>query len=403
VKEGTGSWNIYYICRDYLGSITCVTNSSGSVVQELSYDAWGQLRNPTNQTVYAPDAAPELFLGRGYTGHEHLPMFGLVNMNARLYDPAVGRFLSPDPYVQMPDFSQSFNRYSYALNNPLCYIDRNGEFFWIPILVAAVVGAYTGGAIANHSANPLTWDFGSGKTWGYMGIGALIGGAGAVAVCVAGPTLGGLMCGAFGIGTGGAAGGSVMGLVGGMVGGFVTGAGFTALNGGDFQDIMAGGLKGAAIGGGTGAAVGGVFGGVKAFLDGKNVWTGETIADGRSAFSFNNTPAKGSALKAFGNMPDPNVPNSLSSNQTTNYNDLVKEAQKLYPNKADVTEMHHITPQYLGGAKDGPLVPLNGSYHQVITNEFRNIYPYGLPKPDISNVLDITKQVYSKYPLPPGY
>ena len=49
-------------------------------------------------------------------------------MNARLYDPALGRFLSPDPYVQAPDFSQSFNRYSYCLNNPLRYVDKNGEF-----------------------------------------------------------------------------------------------------------------------------------------------------------------------------------------------------------------------------------------------------------------------------------
>lgn len=38
-------------------------------------------------------------------------------MNARLYHPVVGRFLSPDPYVQAPDFSQNYNRYSYVLNN----------------------------------------------------------------------------------------------------------------------------------------------------------------------------------------------------------------------------------------------------------------------------------------------
>ena len=127
VKDGNGSWNIYYICRDYLGSITHITNSSGSVVQELSYDAWGRLRNPANQTAYSPDSEPSLFLGRGYTGHEHLPMFGLINMNARLYDPALGRFLSPDPYVQNPLNSQNYNRYSYVLNNPLKYTDPSGE------------------------------------------------------------------------------------------------------------------------------------------------------------------------------------------------------------------------------------------------------------------------------------
>ena len=45
--------------------------------------------------------------------------------------PIVGRFLSPDNYVQLPDFTQSYNRYSYALNNPLKYVDPSGEFFWI--------------------------------------------------------------------------------------------------------------------------------------------------------------------------------------------------------------------------------------------------------------------------------
>jgi len=49
-------------------------------------------------------------------------------MNGRMYDPIVGRFLSPDPFVQAPDFSQSYNRYAYALNNPLIYTDPSGEF-----------------------------------------------------------------------------------------------------------------------------------------------------------------------------------------------------------------------------------------------------------------------------------
>ena len=63
-------------------------------------------------------------------GHEHLPRFGLINMNARLYDPAVGRFLSPDNYIQDPTNSQNFNRYSYCLNNPLKYVDLTGEIYW---------------------------------------------------------------------------------------------------------------------------------------------------------------------------------------------------------------------------------------------------------------------------------
>jgi RHS repeat-associated protein len=104
-------------------------------------------------------------------------MFGLINMNARLYDPVLGRFLSSDPYVQAPEFSQNFNRYSYCLNNPLMYVDQDGEFWW---LIGAVIGAYSGGVIANGGQyNPIKWDYSSGKTWGYMLGGTVVGGASA--------------------------------------------------------------------------------------------------------------------------------------------------------------------------------------------------------------------------------
>ena len=144
VKDGNAIWQLHYIFRDYLGSITHIVkshNGSNSMAQELSYDAWGRLRNPANQTPYTAGNEPDLFLGRGYTGHEHLPWFGVINMNARLYDPAVGRFLSPDSYVQLPDFSQSFNRYAYAWNNPMRYYDEDGESLLAAIIIGAVVYA----------------------------------------------------------------------------------------------------------------------------------------------------------------------------------------------------------------------------------------------------------------------
>ncbi len=70
---------------------------------------------------------PTRLADRGFTGHEYLEDFKLYNMNGRLYDPVVGRFLSPDPYVQDPSFTQSLNRYSYCLNNPLKFTDPTGE------------------------------------------------------------------------------------------------------------------------------------------------------------------------------------------------------------------------------------------------------------------------------------
>ncbi|MER2490286.1 RHS repeat domain-containing protein, partial [Catenovulum sediminis] len=51
---------------------------------------------------------------------------GFIHMQGRVYDPVIGRFLSPDPIVQAPYFSQSWNSYSYAWNNPLLYTDPSG-------------------------------------------------------------------------------------------------------------------------------------------------------------------------------------------------------------------------------------------------------------------------------------
>ncbi len=120
VRQG-GAGRLYYLATDHLGSIREVMKADGDLtsVFHADYDAWGR------QTV----SRDSIGIYRGYTGHEMLPEFGLINMNGRMYDPLLGRFLSPDNYVQLPDLSQSFNRYSYCLNNPLKYTDPSGEFF----------------------------------------------------------------------------------------------------------------------------------------------------------------------------------------------------------------------------------------------------------------------------------
>lgn len=109
-------------------------------------------------------------------------------MNARLYDPALGRFLSPDPYVQMPDFTQSFNRYSYCLNNPLRYTDPTGEYFGIDDLIAALIGGTVNLVINIVQGN--IHSFGQGLA--SFGVGA----AGGVLTIYVGPWAGGAVIGA---------------------------------------------------------------------------------------------------------------------------------------------------------------------------------------------------------------
>ena len=76
----------YNLLRDYLGSITHVVNSAtNTLVAEYSYDAWGRMRHPSAWVNYTPGSEPVLFVaGRGFTGHEHLPWFNIINMNGRV-------------------------------------------------------------------------------------------------------------------------------------------------------------------------------------------------------------------------------------------------------------------------------------------------------------------------------
>jgi RHS repeat-associated protein len=158
VKQSGQTDRIYYACTDHLGSIVKLVDGNGTEVFKASYDAWGK------QTV----ANGTFKFYRGYTGHEHLPELGLINMNGRMYDPVLGRFLSPDPFVQMPDFSQNFNRYSYCLNNPLIYTDPTGEWFGIDDLIVAVAGF-----VANYVNHGITTG-----NWGWRAVGAGLAGAG---------------------------------------------------------------------------------------------------------------------------------------------------------------------------------------------------------------------------------
>ena len=156
----------YYLLTDNVGSITHIVNGEGGTVFDAGYDSWGKQEVTNNSIGFF----------RGYGGHEMLPQYRLVNMDGRMYDYALGRFLSPDNYVQEPNNSQNFNRYTYCLNNPLKYTDPDGESFTLAAIIGAVVGTYIGGSIANNSYNPTKWNYSSAKTWGYMLCGGIVGG-----------------------------------------------------------------------------------------------------------------------------------------------------------------------------------------------------------------------------------
>jgi RHS repeat-associated protein len=112
------------------------------------------MRDITNWQVYAQGSQPPMYFGgRGYTGHEHLNGFGLINMNARLYDPMLARFLAPDPFVGS-GMTNDFNRYIYCGNNPLMYTDPSGEYY-----VENPWGGYSYGYNIFNGSNSYMMDY----------------------------------------------------------------------------------------------------------------------------------------------------------------------------------------------------------------------------------------------------
>lgn len=116
---------IYYWHKDHLKSLMVVTDANGAASERLAYEPFGKRRH-ANGLTDAGGTLTSATTDRGFTEHEQMDEVGLVNMNGRIYDAAVSRFLSPDPYVQAPYFMQSYDRFAYTFNNPLKYFDPTG-------------------------------------------------------------------------------------------------------------------------------------------------------------------------------------------------------------------------------------------------------------------------------------
>ena len=318
-----GNSNFYSAYCDYQGSLLALTDINGVVKEKYAYDPWGNRRNPA--LWKDADTRTKFIIDRGYTLHEHLDALGLINMNGRVYDPLLGMFLSPDPYVQAPGNWLNYNRYGYCLNNPLIYTDPDGELWWlIPIAVGAVINWATNGA-------DFTWE-----GLGYFGVGALAGASTLISITGVGaaivPAITGGITGAgnnlvsqgFAYGSGntwsgyinwgevGISGisGAITGFLGGKLSdkfspyvnkyvskifdgpmlqdmvtnsvvsgatGFTVGAGWTAFSGGSFEESMQAGWNSAKVGFAVGGATGSFSGWQRAKEARVSPWTGEPI------------------------------------------------------------------------------------------------------------------------------
>jgi len=273
-KTPSSQYNTRYITTDYLGSIVCITDDAGNVLQQVSFDAWGRRRNPQTWALYQANAPltptpSALYFDRGYTGHEHLEKFDLINMNGRMYDPTLCRMLSVDNYNNNVSSTIGMNRYAYVGNNPLKYYEEDGHIWHI--VIGAVVGGVVNWAVHGAQFNA--------KGLGFFGVGAA---AGALAAGVGGgiaSVVGGAGFGAGFVGTSTAAGtgfasGFVTGTGAGFAGGFVTGFGNSIIENKNIGQMLQAGLHDGTIGAVVGGVLGGVTGGIDAVIHDRNFWTG---------------------------------------------------------------------------------------------------------------------------------
>ena len=174
---------------DHLGSVSSICTAA-AVCSGQSFGAFGERRSAGDwQSTSGVDQLlsnlRSIALTEGYTGHEMDDDLGLINMNGRIYDSAVGRFISADIFVQATNNSQSYNRYTYVFNNPLSKTDPSGyiateeiaravaaivvgfatqnwvvsaKIFGGSGFTAAVIGGFTSGLVASNGCLLYTSD-----------------------------------------------------------------------------------------------------------------------------------------------------------------------------------------------------------------------------------------------------
>ena len=221
VGASKGGEKLFYH-NDHLGGVNVITDIWAARVQLVEYDPWGKVSREEGTSDPS----------RRFTGQQLDPESGLYYYGGRYYDPELGRFISPDPFVGQPSDPQNLNRYSYVENNPVNKIDPSGyKSFWKKVgkffktlfskpgrLFASIaVGVFTGFVLGPAGLGLLS------SSWAIGAVAGAAAGATSAGLNGGNPLLGALIGGTLGfIGGGGlSSGGPIFGSGSfGEVGGF---------------------------------------------------------------------------------------------------------------------------------------------------------------------------------------
>jgi RHS repeat-associated protein len=148
---------VEYYHLDAIGNVRAVTNQSGAIVERHDYLPFGEEYNPQGGTQ-----------SRRFTGKERDSETGLDYFGARYYGPKIGRFTTVDPkynWRASPVDPQRWNRYAYGKNNPVRYVDPNGQD--AKDIIAGGINAFGSNLVLGAGrSEPLNPDFELGQRIG---------------------------------------------------------------------------------------------------------------------------------------------------------------------------------------------------------------------------------------------
>ena len=169
----------YYYVKNLQGDVIGILDSTGTLVVQYTYDAWGKILSVTDgDGVAITNKSHVAYLNpiryRGYVYDEEI---GMYYLQSRYYDPTTGRFINQDLaeiILEDQGFLGQYNPYAYCGNNPVNMADPYGN---IAIITCVIIGACIGLVLGGTAGAVISYKKYKEVRWKYVLIGAVAGAA----------------------------------------------------------------------------------------------------------------------------------------------------------------------------------------------------------------------------------